>query len=378
MRVLAGVRFVAGECFGIYRDSKRLERLGMPVSLDIQLTEPDQVAHPYGQSWIVNGNGDDGIVCDEGGEVVGYKILRAHPGDQRAYLNKTQADDYSADDVIHWFVPERPGQLRGFTPLAPGLPVFAQLRRFTTATLTAAEFAAMIAGVLESDLPMGGIDGSGSPVISQEQYFDTIEMVRGMLLTLPPGTKASQFKAEQPTTNYSMFVGAKLRELGRAINMPYGKIAGDHSSYNYSSGKLDDSPYWADRDIERQGLESKTFNPFFYRWCDFARFALPRLAAYKGKWWSLKHSWTYDARPTADPVKDASADEINLTNASDSLAAIANRDGTTEDALIASRARTQRKFLTAGLTPPAWLVGGAVAPTRQGDGIPQDVGASRD
>ena len=35
--------------------------------------------------------------------------------------------------------PDRPGQLRGVTPLAPALPIFAQLRRFTSATLTAAE-----------------------------------------------------------------------------------------------------------------------------------------------------------------------------------------------------------------------------------------------
>ena len=75
-------------------------------------------------------------------------------------------------------------------------------------------------------------------------------------------------------------------------------------------------------------------------------------------------------------VKDATGDEINLTNGTDSLPAIANRDGTTEDALIASRKRTMQKFIAAGVPLPPWLAG-APAPMRQGDGLPQDLGATR-
>lgn len=358
MRLMSGVRFVAGECFAVFRDSKRLDRLRQPVTLDVRLVEPDQVAHPWGETWLSNPTGDDGVVCDADGEVEAYKVLRAHPGDQRRFAEKTTADTYKADDVLHWFVPERPGQLRGFTPLAPSLDIFAQLRRFTKATLTAAEVAAMLAGVLKSNMP-----AEASPLDNEEMWFDTIEMVRGMLLTLPPGTEAVQFKPEQPTTNYEMFVAAKLREAGRCLNVPFGKMAGDHSRYNYSSGRLDDAAYWADRDTERQALEAKVFNPFFYRWLDFARFALPALAVFRGPWWKLRHAWHYDARPTSDPVKDASGDELNLTNGSDTLAGIAARDGTTVEALLDQRRRELEMFEARHLPIPPWLAG-APAPAR--------------
>jgi capsid protein len=202
--------------------------------------------------------------------------------------------------------------------------------------------------------------------------FDTIELVRGTLLTVPGGGKVTQFKPEQPTAGYDQFVTAKLKEIGRAINMPYGKMAGDHSGYNYASGRLDQEAYWADRDIARQAFEAKFAGPFLRKWLDFARFAEPRIAAYKqGRLWRLPVSWQYDPRPTSDPVKDATGDELNLTNGTDTLSDIAAREGVTVEELIAKRARDLRLWKAAGLPPAPWMTG-TPAVARPGDGVPQN------
>jgi lambda family phage portal protein len=357
MRVLCGVRYVAGECFGVFRDSKKLEREGHPITLDIRLIEPDQVSDPF-HTWIFSGSGDDGILTDEDGEVIGYRILRGHPGDVGLAQNWGKADTVAANNAFHWIVPERPGQLRGVTPFQPALPIFAQLRRFTTATLTAAEIAAMIAGIMTQDMPPG--DAYAETI----DKWTTIELVRGTLLALPPGAKAEQFKPEHPTTNYEMFVSAKLRECGRALSMPFGKIAGDHSRYNYSSGRLDDAPYWTDREIERQAFEAKILKPIFYKWLDFARFAIPQLAAFQGQFWQLKHVWHYDARPTSDTVKDATGDELNLTNGTDTPQAICERDGTTLEESLDQRAEAMAMYIERGLPLPPWLAG-TPAPPRE-------------
>ena len=75
-----------------------------------------------------------------------------------------------------------------------------------------------------------------------------------------------QLKPEQPTTNYKMFVDAKLRECGRALNVPFGKMAGDHSLYNYSSGRMDDGPYWDDRATSSgRGSKPKSRRPLLYK-----------------------------------------------------------------------------------------------------------------
>jgi lambda family phage portal protein len=367
-RVLCGLRWLTGEGFALPFDSLKLDRLGLPVTVGLRLYEPDQVAHPYGQPWDQS-EGDDGVEVDANGEALTYLFLKRHPGDMRAAGNGVQqAQRVKAADVIHWYDAERPGQLRGACPLASALPIFAQLRRYGMATLTAAEVAAMLAGVLETDLP----PGEPYQGVSAEDAFDTIELVRGTLLTLPSGYKASQFKPEQPTTGYDAFMKAKLREAGAALDMPYGKIAGDHSDYNYSSGKLDDAPYWSGRETERDDMEGAVFDPFLFRWLDLAALEIPRLNDYRGRWWKLRHVWQYDARPTADPVKDATGDTLNLSNGTDTLADIAAREGTTEDELLDKRAETLRKFRERDLTPPAWLTGGKAQTAQVGDGQPQN------
>lgn len=356
-RLMCGVRWVGGECFGVFRDSKRLARLNVPVTLDLGLIEPDQVGEPLG-GYLYRTTGDDGILCDADGDVVAYRILKGHPGDMRIGVNFTQFDDVAVDDVIHWFIPDRPGQLRGITPLTPALEILGQMRRFTAATLTAAEVAAMLAGVLKTNLlPDDGAE------ITSDRMWDTVPLVKGTLLTLPAGWEASQFNATQPTTTYQMFMNAKLREVGRAMNVPYGKMAGDHSEYNYSSARLEDQNYWIDRDVERQAMQVTVFDPFFYRWCEFAKYVIPGLIAYEGEWWRLTHQWHYDGRVSIDPVKDATGDEINLTNGTDTLAAIAARDGTTVEAILDQRKREMDMFRERGLPLPAWL-GTGFAPVR--------------
>lgn len=357
-RLLAGVNWINGEGYGLYRDSKRLARLGIPVTLDVRLIEPDQVAHPYG-GYFANPEtvGDDGIDVDDEGEPVSYRVLKSHPGDFRIGMPLNEADTVAAENVIHWFVPTRPGQLRGVTQMAPALPILNQLRRFTSATLTSAEVAALLSGVMKTTL------GPDEAPIRGTRYYDTVDLVRGTLLGLPAGWDVQQFRPEQPIAGYAEFVDKKLEEIGRAINMPFGKVAGNHSRYNYSSARMDDGNYWSDRTVERNAFEAIVQRPLFYRWCDFARFVIPALSKYRGAWWKLKHCWHYDGRQSIDPVKDATGDELNLTNGSDTLAAIAARDGTTVEALLDQRQREMAMFRDRGLPLPPWL-SGAPAPAR--------------
>lgn len=368
-RVLVGVGEVGGECFGVFRNSKKLARLGLPITLSLKLIEPDQVAHPAG-FFPSNGQyGDDGIETDEDGEPLRYSILKSHPGDPLFTRFSRQANLVDAAYVLHWFEPGRPGQLRGDIPWEAAIPILNDLRRFSKAVVTAAEIAAMLAGVMKNpNLPPDSeqyLNGQ----MNQEKWFDTVELVRGMLITLPPGMEAEQFKPEHPTTTYQQFVEAKLREIGRCRNMPFGKVAGDHSRYNYSSSRMDDAPYWHDRDIQRQALEAKIFDPFLYRWFEFAKFHIPGLLKYDGGWWQIAHAWQYDARPSSDPTADATADELNLTNAADTLTSVLTRDGTTLAAVLDARASERDEFVKRNLPLPPWL-GGSMAPTRNEKGRP--------
>jgi hypothetical protein len=188
-----------------------------PVKLDLALVEADRVTGP---AWgTLTSDEVDGIVYDSAGNPVAYRVLKEHPGDRSLNLEQ---ETLPASKVVHYFMPSRPEQSRGIPDLVPALPLFAQLRRYTIAVLSAAETAANFAGTVETDAPA---NGEADPV----EPMDTIELEANSLLTLPAGWKMSQVRPEQPATTYGEFKREILNEIARCLNMPFNVAAGNSS-----------------------------------------------------------------------------------------------------------------------------------------------------
>ncbi len=62
----------------------------------------------------------------------------------------------SADQILHVYRKDRPQQLRGVPRTTPALPLFAYLRRYTLASVDAAETAADFAAILYGDQAVAG------------------------------------------------------------------------------------------------------------------------------------------------------------------------------------------------------------------------------
>ena len=91
----------------------------------------------------------DGIIFDRFSNPTIYHVLKQHPGDMWV-LNSFEKEDIFAEDMIHLFRRVRPGQARGIPEVTPALPLFADLRRYTYATIKAAEIAADFAAVIQT------------------------------------------------------------------------------------------------------------------------------------------------------------------------------------------------------------------------------------
>jgi len=277
-----------------------------PISLDVALVEADQIATPGFNlnpvGWV------DGIEFDEFGNPKTYHKLKSHPGDSMVMGLPSDYEKIPASDVIHIFREDRPGQLRGIPKIAPALPLFAMLRRFTLATIAAAETAASFSAVLETDGPASD-DGDGLP---EDQWFDAIPVEYRAMLTLPSGTKMNQFKAEHPTTTYDMFKRAILQEITRCLNMPYNIAAGDSSSYNYSSGRLDHQTYYRSIEIAQSDLEDQVMDRLFVAWLEEASLIPGYLPDFGGSIVDLSHQWFWDAVAEIDPLKSANAAETSI------------------------------------------------------------------
>lgn len=137
-----------GEAFILLAQNPRVTG---EVKLDLQLIEADRVAddHFSADTMCV-----DGITFDRFGNPVRYRVLRQHPSS--GHWEASEATWVPAGHRAHVFRADRPGLHRGIPEITPALPLFAQLRRFTLAALSAAEAAADFAGVLYTDAPANG------------------------------------------------------------------------------------------------------------------------------------------------------------------------------------------------------------------------------
>lgn len=293
-----------GECFGLFDTN---ERLRDPVKFDTRWVEAELCTTPF--TLGTDPNTVDGIKFDRLGNPLEYYFLSAHPGNLIATgLQPLKFYTLPSERVLHWFSLERFGQHRAIPELTPALPLYSQVRRYTLATLTAAEFAAMLAGVMKTNVAPE--DGG----VTKVDDWSLFELVRGALLTLPDGWDASQFRAEQPTTTYGDFKKEILNESGRATNQPLNVVTGNSSGYNFSSGRLDHLPYHRGLAIERNDMRMIVLDPIFRDgWYPEAVLVgqVPRGLPPIAEW---KWSWHWDGFDSIDQNKDATADDTRIRN----------------------------------------------------------------
>lgn len=294
-----------------------------PVQLYPQMIEADQCFSPYekfNDPFII-----DGVQVDALWKPIGYYFLKHHPGEIRilgtAPAMTSQSFEFiEARNVIHWYPEDRANQQRGIPETTPALPLFAQLRRYSMATLTAAEFAAMLAGVLETTLP----PEAGASTVDAWQFF---EMVRGSLMSTPAGWKASQFKPEQPATTFAEFERTKLNEAGRSCGAPLNVTTGNSTDYNFSSGRLDHVPYHRGAWIDRDDFRLVVLKPIFSAWATEATQITGYLPAGLPPVAEWKVSWQWDGFAEIDEAKGAQAKQIKLATGQSSLSGVLAEDG---------------------------------------------------
>ena len=308
LRTIRMARCQDGEAFILLARNPALKS---NVTLDMQLIEADRVTDDELTS---DPNCVDGITFDPFGNPVSYKVLKRHPGGTDSF--NTESVTVKAENMIHVFRQDRPEQHRGIPEITAALPLFAHLRRFTLAVVSAAEAAADFAGILYTDAPANGEAADVDPM-------DTIQLERNMLLTIPGGWKMSQLDPKQPATSYGDFKREVLNEIARCLNIPYNVAAGNSSGYNYASGRLDHQTYYKSITVERSYIERTLLDRVFARWL---------------REWSLstgtaidecdcKHTWFWDGAEHVDPNKEASAQATRLSSLTTTLAAEYARQG---------------------------------------------------
>jgi len=331
LRTMRQARAQDGEAFALLVSNPALRGL---IKLDLQLIEADQVTTPN----QANGarNAVDGIVFDAFGNPQAYHILKEHPGANAPNLTSAYKV-VPADEVIHWFRQDRPGQSRGLPDILPALPLFAQLRRFTDAVITAAESAAAFAVVMKTSMPECGF-------AQETTAWTEYALEHGGMVFAPEGWEPTQITPQQPAASYEMFKKEVLNEIARCLNIPYNIAACNSSGYNYASGRLDHQTYYKAIRVEQDHLEMVALDRLLDAWMDEAAFRLGLPAQLE---WP--HAWMWRGWEHVDPAKEANAQKTRLASRTTTLADEYAREGKDWEQQLRQAAREQQLCEELGL-----------------------------
>jgi lambda family phage portal protein len=350
---------VTGEVFGVAFTNPTLPETG--PQLDIKVLEADQVATPMIDPFdprVV-----DGIEFDAAGNPAFYHVLKQHPGDALSWAASFQEyDRVPAGRVFHLFTRRRPGQPRGVPALTASLPLYAIQRRYTLATLMGQETGAMIAGVIESDLP-----GPEDEELTGIEAMDQIPVARNVFMTLNNGAKAKTFDNNKNTTGYKEFKGEVLTEAGRPLSAPRNVSTGSSAEYNYSSGRLDHLPYQLAIKKRRDRIRRVVLDRLFRMWLREAAAIAGYLPAGLPPVEQWRWSWQWDGFQSIDPLKDAKANEVLLASGQTTLMRVCAERGEDWEEVLEQQAREMKRRAELGLTDPAAPPAPAPAPAPASD-----------
>lgn len=143
-----------------------------------------------------------------------------------------QSRPVPADDIIHLYRLDRPGQVRGVPWVAPimlrmadyGDAVDAQVMRYKIAAC----YAAFITSPFDS--PRGVVE-------EDEDGQKLSKLAPGIIDRLAPGEEV-EFGRPPPVEGYDEFANVTLREIAAGRGISYEMMTGDLRGVNFSSGKM--------------------------------------------------------------------------------------------------------------------------------------------
>lgn len=342
-------KVIDGEALGRITINPKLET---PITLDFQTIECDRLEAPSYQDGMLR-NYIDGVLVDDNDNPISYDILNDHPGSDCYQRSSRDFRTYDARNVIHWFRKDRPEQHRGLSECQSALALFAYLRRFTLATVAAAETAANQSMVIKTNQPVPTEFAEESAELMHDFWMESVALDRNGATVLPHEWEIQQILARHPATTYPMFKHEIIAEIARCLCMPYNVAAANSSEHNYASGRLDHQTYHQSINVERDRINRLVLDRLFCEWMHEAaltggvlpgRIATRVLEVVKktGSYnisRKIPHTWHWDGFAHSDPEKESKAQGERLANGTSHRAIEYAKDGRdidSEDAIAAS------------------------------------------
>lgn len=283
-----------------------------------------------------------------------------------------------ASEMLHVFLPEEAGQLRGVPWMQAALKRMWQASDFASAGLNKARESAKRGGFIQPDkeaqqegdtnpsvVDASG-DGSGTTYTSLQD---------GTWEKLLPGETAQAFESEYPNIEYGQFIKDCVRGIAAALDCAYFTLGNDLEAVNYSSGQLGmegERAMWMG--LQEWWMDTVT-KPLHRIWLKHALVAAPELAGlafdkldlYAAAGNFSPHRWQ-----PLDPLKTIEAQRSRIEARLTSPQRVIAEGGADPDEIVAELLEWQEK--TSGLKAAVPATGGQ--PQAQQDEAAQDAAAA--
>lgn len=226
---------VAGEVL-VRRRQRRLEDK-LTIPLQLQVLEPDFL--DTGKDGLKGPSGGpiiQGVEYDQLGRRSGYWLFPEHPGSSR--IGSLTSRRVAAEEILHVFRTDRPGQVRGVSWFAPAIVTLKDLDEYEDATLMRQKIAACFTAFVTD------VDGAGTAIAEQDEDDELLEQLQpGLVSYLTPG-KDVKF-ANPPLVNEDSFTAGALRKVAAGIGCTYEDLTGHYGEVNFSSARMARLAHWA-------------------------------------------------------------------------------------------------------------------------------------
>jgi len=300
----------------------------------IQLLDPSLLDVELSREWLGN-RVRMGIEIDNDGRPLAYWIKAAKVGDDAAGTFAVGRHvRIPASEIRHCFLRRHVGQLRGYPWLSGGARRLWMLHDFEESAAVASTNAAKRQGFFTSptgEAPTGFADTIISHVLeaakatgkvltpdeitaitsAAQKYATTMP---GQYDTLPEGFDFKPFESKWPDVSADGYVKQQLRGWSAARGMSYVTLGNDLEAVNFSSARVG---------IVAEREQFKRVQAIIIKWLHAEVFAavLPYLVladrgvpATRLPEYQAATTWQPRRWAGIDPVKEATADEINLKN----------------------------------------------------------------
>ncbi len=244
-----------------------------------------------------------GVEFDAIGRRVAYWMWTRHPGERMFSTAALASVRVPAEQVLHVYDVDRPGQVRGVTEFVATLMKMYDLDNYDEADLVRKQMEACIAMIVTQ---AEGVEGPTMGDVKRNPQTGAVieEMSPGMVPYLRPGEQV-QFNNPPASGNFSADLAARLRSIAAGLGVTYEQLTGDLSQVNYSSLRhgLLEFRAWVEY-VRWQVLIPQLCGPVWRRFIDRAYLA--------GLISAVDYSveWSCPPFQMVDPYKDGMAAEL--------------------------------------------------------------------